>query len=76
MYFFYVSLQALQLSSTLLTEVVRIRQACVGLRTPFSQIIVALVVTTIAKHLHIAWLSLYLVISTELFWVKASENSM
>ena len=37
-----VSLQALQLSSTLLTEVVRIRQACVGLPTPFSEIIVAL----------------------------------
>ena len=36
-------LQALQLSSsTLLTEIVRIRQAGVGLPTPFSQIIVAL----------------------------------
>ena len=31
-----VSLQALQLSSTLLTEVIRIRQAGVGLPTPFS----------------------------------------
>ena len=45
MYTVYVSLglQALKLSSTMLTEeVVRIRQACVGLPTPFSQIMVAL----------------------------------
>ena len=37
---------------------------CVGLQTPLSQIIVALTLgTTIVKHLYIAWLSLYLVIS-------------
>ena len=64
MYTVYVSSQALQLSSTLLTEVIRIRQACVGLPTPFLQIIVALTLgSTIVKHLYIAWLSLYLVIS-------------
>ena len=44
----YVSLQTrnlagLQMSSTMLTEeVVKIRQACVGLPTPFLQIVVAL----------------------------------
>ena len=70
MYTVYVSLQALQLSSTLLTEVVRIRQTCVGLPTPFSQIIVAL---TLLPLLNIcllpgrAWLSLYLVISMNSF---------
>ena len=43
MYTVYVSLQALQLSSAMLTEeVVRIRQTCVGLPTPFSQVLVAL----------------------------------
>ena len=49
-------------SSTLLTEVVRIRQAGVGIPTPFSQINYCC--TTIVKHLYTAWLSLYLVIST------------
>ena len=43
MYTIYVSLQALQLTSTMLTkEVIRIRQACVGLPSPFSQIMVTL----------------------------------
>ena len=61
MYTVYVSLQALQLSSTLLTEVVRIRQACVGLRTPFSQIMVALTllpllnICTLPGCLYIWW---------------------
>ena len=66
MYTVYVSLQALQLLSTLLTKVVRIRQACVGLPTPFPLIIVALTLgTTIVKHLYIAWPSLYLVTSLD-----------
>ena len=58
-----VSLQALQkqLSSTVLTEVVRIRQACVGLPTPFLQIIVALTllpllnICTLPGCLYIWW---------------------
>ena len=57
MYTVYVRLQvqALQLSSTLLTEVVRIRQACVGLPTPFSQIIVALTLLPLPGCLYIWW---------------------
>ena len=61
MYTVYVSLQALQLSSTLLTEVVRIRQACVGLPTPFSQIMIALTllpllnICTLPGCLYIWW---------------------
>ena len=67
----FVSLQALQLSSTMLTEeVVRIRQACVGLPTPFSQIMVV-------KHLYIHFLVVFVFGEFyELFSVKASDNFM
>ena len=36
---------------------------CIGLPTPFSQIMVASYITTIVKHLYIAWPFLYSVIS-------------
>ena len=60
-----VSLQALQLSSTLLTEVVRISRSdkLVLAYNSFLANYCYTYVTTIVKHLYIAWLSLYLVIS-------------
>ena len=71
MYTVYVSLQALQLSSTLLTEVDRIRQACVSLPTPFSPIMIALTllpllnICTLPGCLYIWWF-LWILLGNEL----------
>ena len=58
-----------------ITEVVRIRQACVGLPSPFSQIIVALTLLPLLNIVHCLAVFIFGDFY-ELFSVKASENSM
>ena len=76
MYTVYVSLQALQMSSTLLTkEIVRIQTSLCWPTNSFLANYGCTYVTTIFKHLYIAGLTLYLVISINSSRLKLAKIS-